>query len=358
MPEGPVDARVRASVREAGVDAFRAGMVVSALLMFGGGLLAAIGIQNPRRAERGRRRGAAWPPRPRGCLSFPPDERALHPTAERFTLTPERYALVARVALWTLTLIVLTGAAVRVTGSGLGCPTWPKCTDESLYTELNTHGVIEFGNRLLTSVVGFACLAAFVGAFRRRPRRRDLVLLGALLPLGVLAQIVLGGFTVRYDLAPGFVMSHYLLSMLIIVAAVALDRRAHRPDGEPPARERPARGARHVAARPGRRDHDLRRHGGERGRPARRRRRDRRRHQAVDVQGRRHAALRHRAARPPGDAARRAGGRAVGARSPSRRDARAAPAADLGLRHARGAGRHRRACSTSSSCRPRSSGCT
>ena len=122
---------------------------------------------------------------------------------------------------------------MRVTGSGLGCPTWPKCTDESLYTELNTHGLIEFGNRMLTSVVGFACLAAFVGAFRRRPRRGDLVKLGALLPLGVLAQIVLGGFTVRYDLAPGLVMSHYLLSMLIIVAAVALDWRAHREEGEP-----------------------------------------------------------------------------------------------------------------------------
>jgi len=154
---------------------------------------------------------------------------------ERFTLTPERYALVARVALWTLTLIVLTGAAVRVTGSGLGCPTWPKCTSQSLYTELNTHGIIEFGNRMLTSIVGFACIAAFAGAFRRRPRRRDLVALSSLLPLGVVAQIVLGGFTVRYDLAPGFVMSHYLLSMLIIVAAVALDWRAHREDGAPPA---------------------------------------------------------------------------------------------------------------------------
>jgi cytochrome c oxidase assembly protein subunit 15 len=154
-------------------------------------------------------------------------------TAERFTLTPERYALVTRIALWTLTGIVLTGAAVRVTGSGLGCPTWPKCTDQSLYTELNTHGLIEFGNRMLTSVVGFACLAAFAGAFRRRPRRRDLILLGALLPLGVVAQIVLGGFTVRYDLAPGFVMSHYLLSMLILVGAVALDWRAHRDEGEP-----------------------------------------------------------------------------------------------------------------------------
>ncbi len=147
---------------------------------------------------------------------------------ERFTVTPERYARIARFALWTLGLIVLTGAAVRVTGSGLGCPTWPKCTETSLYTELNTHGVIEFGNRMLTSVVGFAALAALAGAWRRRPYRKDLLLLSATLPLGVLGQIVLGGFTVRYDLRPGFVMSHYLLSMLILVGAVALDWRAHR----------------------------------------------------------------------------------------------------------------------------------
>ena len=130
------------------------------------------------------------------------------------------------------TLIVVTGVAVRVTGSGLGCPTWPKCTQTSLYTELNTHGVIEFGNRMLTSIVGFAAAAAFVGAFRRRPYRRDLMLLGALLPIGVVAQIVLGGFTVLFDLAPGFVMSHFMLSMLILVACVLLDWRAHREPDE------------------------------------------------------------------------------------------------------------------------------
>jgi cytochrome c oxidase assembly protein subunit 15 len=147
---------------------------------------------------------------------------------ERFSITPERYALIARIALWMLTLIVLTGAAVRVTGSGLGCPTWPKCTEESVYTELNTHGVIEFGNRLLTFFVGFAAIAAFAAAFLRKPYRRDLMLLGLLLPLGVVGQAVLGGFTVLYDLAPGLVMSHYILSMLILIACVALDWRAHR----------------------------------------------------------------------------------------------------------------------------------
>jgi cytochrome c oxidase assembly protein subunit 15 len=153
--------------------------------------------------------------------------------AERFTVTPERYALFTRVALVMFTLIVVTGVAVRVTGSGLGCPTWPKCTEQSLYTQLNTHGVIEFGNRMLTTLVSFAALAAFAGAFRRRPYRKDLMVLGAMLPLGVVAQILLGGFTVRFDLAPGFVMSHYMLSMLILVACVLLDWRAHREPPEP-----------------------------------------------------------------------------------------------------------------------------
>jgi cytochrome c oxidase assembly protein subunit 15 len=146
---------------------------------------------------------------------------------DRFVISPARYALIARVALVAFTLIVVTGVAVRVTGSGLGCPTWPKCTETSLYTELNTHGVIEFGNRMLTGFVSFAALAALVGAYRRRPYRRDLVRLAVLLPLGVVAQIVLGGFTVLYDLKPGFVMSHFMLSMLILVACVVLDWRAH-----------------------------------------------------------------------------------------------------------------------------------
>lgn len=151
----------------------------------------------------------------------------LRPLRDRLAISPERYALVARVALVMLTLIVLTGAAVRVTGSGLGCPTWPKCTSDSLYSELNIHGLIEFGNRLLTFLVGFAAIGAFLAAFLRKPFRKDLALLGLALPLGVVAQAVLGGFTVLYDLAPGFVMSHYILSMLILVGCVALDWRAH-----------------------------------------------------------------------------------------------------------------------------------
>jgi cytochrome c oxidase assembly protein subunit 15 len=127
----------------------------------------------------------------------------------------------------TLVLIVFTGAAVRVTGSGLGCPTWPRCYEDGRLTpELGTHSYIEFGNRMLTSIVGISAVAALVLAFARKPFRRDLALLAALLPLGVVGQAVMGGFTVLYGLAPGWVMAHFALSMVILVAAGALVWRA------------------------------------------------------------------------------------------------------------------------------------
>jgi cytochrome c oxidase assembly protein subunit 15 len=149
-----------------------------------------------------------------------------------FTITPEQYFRIAQVALGALTLIVLTGAAVRLTGSGLGCPTWPKCYG-NVYPPLNTHAVIEFTNRVITFPVSLAAGLAWVGALRRRPYRRDLVWLGALLPLGVVGQAVLGGFTVKGALDYGWVMGHFALSMLILLAAVLLVWRAsHEPEGD------------------------------------------------------------------------------------------------------------------------------
>ncbi len=142
-----------------------------------------------------------------------------------YTVTPEQYARFAYVALGALTLIVLTGAAVRLTGSGLGCPTWPKCYG-NVYPPLRTHALIEFSNRLITVPVCIAAGAAWLAAVRRRPRRRDLVWLGALLPAGVVAQAVLGGLTVKGELDYGWVMGHFALSMLILVAAVVLVWRA------------------------------------------------------------------------------------------------------------------------------------
>jgi cytochrome c oxidase assembly protein subunit 15 len=149
-----------------------------------------------------------------------------------YTVTPQQYVLVAYAALGALTLIVLSGAAVRLTGSGLGCPDWPKCYGHA-YPPLNTHAVIEFSNRVITGPVSIAAGAAWLLAVRRRPYRRDLAWLGALLPLGVVGQAVLGGFTVRGALDYGWVMGHFALSMLILVAAAALAWRAAQEPREP-----------------------------------------------------------------------------------------------------------------------------
>jgi heme a synthase len=144
---------------------------------------------------------------------------------ERLAVTPAQYRSVSYLTLAALTLIVLTGAAVRLTGSGLGCPDWPKCYGNAL-PPLSTHALIEFGNRALSGLVGVITVVAAALAFTRRPFRRDLAILAVLLPLGVVAQAVLGGFTVREHLAPGFVMAHYGLSMIILIAAVGLAWRA------------------------------------------------------------------------------------------------------------------------------------
>jgi cytochrome c oxidase assembly protein subunit 15 len=139
----------------------------------------------------------------------------------RLEISPHRYAQVTLVALAALALIVLTGAAVRLTGSGLGCPDWPKCYGGST-PPLESHAVIEYGNRLLTGFVGFAVIAASVLAFFRRPYRWHLALFGALLPIGVIGQAILGALVVKYHLAPGLVMSHFILSMMLLDAAFAL----------------------------------------------------------------------------------------------------------------------------------------
>jgi heme a synthase len=139
----------------------------------------------------------------------------------RLEISPQRYAQVTLVALAALSLIVLTGAAVRLTGSGLGCPDWPKCYGGST-PPLEAHAVIEYGNRLLTGFVGVAVIAACGLAFFRRPYRWHLALFGALLPLGVIGQAILGALVVKYHLAPGLVMSHFILSMMLLDAAFAL----------------------------------------------------------------------------------------------------------------------------------------
>jgi heme a synthase len=157
---------------------------------------------------------------------------------DRLAVTPTQYRRVAYATLAALTVIVMTGAAVRLTGSGLGCPNWPKCYGSAL-PPLSTHALIEFGNRAISALVGVLTVVACILAFTRRPFRRDLAVISLLLPLGVAAQAVLGGYTVKEHLAPGFVMAHFSLSMLILIAAVALAWRArYEPGSRPRSNER------------------------------------------------------------------------------------------------------------------------
>ena len=120
--------------------------------------------------------------------------------------------------------IVLTGGAVRLTGSGLGCPSWPRCTERSYvaHGELGPHGVIEFGNRLLTVVVAVVAVVTLVVVWRARPVDRFARRLALVLAVGVPAQAVLGGITVLTDLNPWVVAGHLLFSLALVAVSVAL----------------------------------------------------------------------------------------------------------------------------------------
>lgn len=127
--------------------------------------------------------------------------------------------------------IVVSGGAVRLTGSGLGCPTWPRCTEASFvpHGELGIHGVIEFGNRMLTIVLIAVAIATWLAALAQQPRRAALVGPATVLALGVPGQAVVGGLTVLTDLNPWIVSLHLMLSMLLIAVAVVLVRRTVAP---------------------------------------------------------------------------------------------------------------------------------
>lgn len=141
-------------------------------------------------------------------------------------VAPPTYARLTRLALGALTAIVITGAAVRLTGSGLGCSDWPTCENDSLIAPLEYHALVEFVNRLFTGVVAVAVIAAVLGSWRRRPRRRDLIIWSGGLVAGVLGQVLLGALLVRTHLDPRFVMGHFLLSMVLLWNATVLDLKA------------------------------------------------------------------------------------------------------------------------------------
>jgi len=120
-------------------------------------------------------------------------------------------------------LIIATGGAVRLTGSGLGCPTWPTCTPESLVPteEMGIHGIIEFGNRTLTGVVGILAVAVLLLVYLRARERSDLLKLAAVVVGGVIAQAIVGGITVLTGLNPFIVGFHYVSSLALVCVTAA-----------------------------------------------------------------------------------------------------------------------------------------
>ncbi len=146
-------------------------------------------------------------------------------------LSPSAYRRVTFGAALALGFIIVTGGAVRLTGSGLGCPDWPTCARDRVVAPWSYHAMVEFVNRTITGLVSVAVMLAVLGSLLRQPRRRDLTLLSAGLVGGVIGQIVLGGITVLFHLWPPLVMGHFLLSMAILADAVVLHQRAGLADG-------------------------------------------------------------------------------------------------------------------------------
>lgn len=147
--------------------------------------------------------------------------------------SPRTVQLACLGAVIANTLIVITGGAVRLTQSGLGCPDWPECTAGSLVpvSSLGYHAIIEFSNRMLTYAVTAAVGAAIVATVRQRPRRRILTRLSWLLFWGVVAQAVIGGISVRTHLAPIWVAIHFCVSTGMIAIAYVLWVRSREGDG-------------------------------------------------------------------------------------------------------------------------------
>lgn len=151
----------------------------------------------------------------------------------RLRLRPPVFRRLTLLALIALSLIVVTGGAVRLSGSGLGCPDWPTCAQNSYVAAFSLHPMIEFVNRVITIAVSVAVVVVALGSLARAPRRRDLTWLAGGLIAGVMTQIVLGGLTVLAKLAPPLVMAHFLVSMAIVWDAVVLYHRAGQPETAP-----------------------------------------------------------------------------------------------------------------------------
>lgn len=160
------------------------------------------------------------------------------PSGTRFgrslpTISPEGFERLALIGVWVLAVTIISGAAVRLTGSGLGCSTWPSCTQTSVVAPLRFHAWVEFGNRLVNAAVTIAALGTVFVALRRRPSRRDLTLLSAGLVVGLLVEVVMGALVVYSKLNPVLVSVHFLLGLAFLAVGVVLHHRAGLPDRRP-----------------------------------------------------------------------------------------------------------------------------
>ncbi|MDA8080111.1 MAG: COX15/CtaA family protein [Actinomycetota bacterium] len=146
--------------------------------------------------------------------------------SQKLRISPNTFRNLALFALIGLSVIIVTGGAVRLTGSGLGCPDWPTCQGQQYVAQLSFHPMVEFVNRVITILMTIAVMVAVAAAFLRKPFRKDLAWLSFGMIIGLIAQIILGGITVLEKLAPPFVMAHFLLSLAIVFDALVLYKRA------------------------------------------------------------------------------------------------------------------------------------
>lgn len=150
---------------------------------------------------------------------------------------PDRVDARLKVIAWVYFIgqivLVGTGGLVRLTSSGLGCPTWPKCTADSLVNtpEMGIHGFIEFGNRILSALLGVVAIIAFLAILRLRKERKDLFWLTLLAGLGIPAQAVIGGLSVLSDLNPYVVGLHFVVSIVLVCLCTAFVLRIHTVPG-------------------------------------------------------------------------------------------------------------------------------
>jgi cytochrome c oxidase assembly protein subunit 15 len=145
--------------------------------------------------------------------------------------SPRGFLLLCRISLATIVLNVATGAAVRLSDSGLGCPDWPTCAHSRLTPPASLHPVIEFGNRMVVFTLVVACTVTYVASFLRRPARRDLRWLSGGLMLGILGESVLGAVVVYTKLNAYVVMIHFMVGIALLSVSVVLCMRADHAPG-------------------------------------------------------------------------------------------------------------------------------